>query len=318
MAVYSPINKNELISFLKKYNIGDLIHFEGILEGIENTNYKIITTKKNYILTIFEKRVNSKDLPFFVNLKNHLAQKKFNCPQPIESRDGKYINLLNRKSCVVISFLEGSKISLVQTGHCKQVGTMLAQLHKNTEDFNGKRNNDMNYKQWNDLFIKCQKISNKKYDLIMPIIEKELLFLRNEWPEDLPKGIIHADVFKDNVFFKDNILSGLIDFYFSCNDFFAYDIAITINAWCFNDEFNFDKNKFITLIKGYENLRKLNNNEKNQLSVLLRGAAIRILLTRLYDQLFHPKGAFVKPKNPNEYVSILNFHQEVNVLEFLR
>lgn len=318
MAVYSPINKKELLSFLKQYELGDLNKYEGILEGIENTNYKLETSRKNYILTIFEKRVKTKDLPFFINLKNHLFNKNFNCPQPIKNKSGKNINLINNKSCVLISYLEGKKILNVNSDHCNQVGKILASFHKDTIDFLKKRKNSMGYNQWEKIFIKCKKLSIKKYKDINIKIEKELQFLKDKWPKDLPKGIIHGDVFQDNVFFKDNKFSGLIDFYFSCNDFYAYDIAITINAWCFNRDYNFEADKFNHLIRGYENLRKLEVIEKNNLSILLRGAAIRILITRLHDQLFHPKNAFVEPKNPQEYLSILNFHQNNDIINFLK
>ena len=317
MAVYSLISKIELETFLQQYDIGSLNSYEAILEGIENTNYKIITSKNTYILTIFEKRVNPNDLPFFINLKNHLAKKKFVCPKPIKNKDGKYINLLNNKYCVIISFLKGVKTSKVNNEHCKQVGKMLALLHEDSKDFNKKRNNTMNYDQWKNLFLKIQKEKDNQFKIMIPNIHNELSYLKTEWPKNLPRGIIHGDVFQDNVFFKDNQFSGLIDFYFACNDFFAYDIALTINAWCFDDKTNFKNNKFLNLIQGYESLRPLTEIEKKQLSTLLRGAALRILLTRIHDYIFHPDGAYVEPKDPREYHSILQFHQKNNLGKLL-
>ena len=318
MAVYSHITKEELKFFLLQYDLGSLISFNGILEGIENTNYKLQTSKSLYILTIFEKRVNPKDLPFFINLKNHLAKKKFICPKPIKSKNGKYINNLKKKYCVINSFLKGKKTATVQNDHCLQIGKILATLHENSKDFIGKRNNSMNYSQWENIFKKSKKIKDNQFKNIMPSIEKELSHLRTVWPKNLPEGIIHGDVFQDNVFFIDDKFSGLIDFYFSCNDFFAYDIAITINAWCFNEKSEFQKEKFLNMIKGYETIRKLKGVEKKNLSILLRGASMRILITRIHDYLFYPKDAYVEPKNPFEYDLILQFHQKNNLGNLLK
>ena len=317
MAVYSPIFKEDLEKFLQKYNIGSLIKFDGILEGIENTNYKVQTSEDEYILTIFEKRVDPSDLPFFINLKNHLVKKNFSCPKPIKNIEGEYINLLNDKNCVIISFLKGQKILKVENTHCKQVGKMLALFHEKSKDFKQKRDNTMSHNQWKDIFLKNKNAEKNQFNDIMPCINKELSFLKTAWPNDLPKGIIHADVFQDNVFFKNNEFSGLIDFYFSCNDFFAYDIALTINAWCFDIKAQFEKDKFFHLTQGYESIRQLTTIEKKHLSILLRGAALRILLTRIYDYIFHPDGAYVKPKDPKEYYSILQFHQNNDLGELL-
>lgn len=316
MAVYSHITENHLKVFLQQYDIGSLIKFEGILEGIENTNYKITTTKNIYILTIFEKRVKTIDLPFFINLQKHLIKKKFSCPRPIADKKGKSINILNKKSCILISFLNGIKTNIVLNKHCEQVGEILSTLHQYTSDFKEKRSNGMMYENWYNIFLKCKSVNISKKNIIN-LIEKELSFLKNNWPTDLPKGIVHADVFQDNVFFIDNKFSGLIDFYFSCYDFLAYDIALTINAWCFNQHGKLDKNKLKYFIKGYEFKRKLNYKEKKDLNILLRGASIRILLTRLHDQLFHTEGTFVLPKDPLEYLDILKFHQNNDVNNYL-
>ena len=316
MAVYSPIIESELLSLLEQYNIGSLVKFEGILEGIENTNYEITTSQNKYILTIFEKRVESKDIPFFINLKKHLASKKFLCPKPVSDIQGKNINTLKNKSCVFVSFLNGKKVTNVKDTHCQQVGEVLASLHLQTKDFNGKRLNSMSCIQWQNIFLKCKNHANQDFIHMLPVIEEELSYLKNHWPNDLPNGIIHADVFQDNVFFQKNIFSGLIDFYFSCNDFLAYDIALTINAWCFNNQNIFNKNRYQALIKGYESRRKLTTEEQKYFSILLRGASIRILITRLHDQLFRADDALVNPKDPNEYLAILKFHQKTNFREF--
>jgi homoserine kinase type II len=312
MAVYSPILESELLSFLEQYDIGSLVKFEGILEGIENTNYKVTTSKNNYILTIFEKRVESKDIPFFISLKKHLSSKKFLCPKPVSDIRGRNINTLKNKSCVLVSFLNGKKVTDIKDTHCQQVGEVLASLHLQTKDFNEKRLNSMSYIQWQNIFLKCKNHSNHDFIHMLAVIEDELSYLKKHWPNDLPSGIVHADVFQDNVFFQKDVFSGLIDFYFSCNDFLSYDIALTVNAWCFDDQNFFSKKKYQALIKGYESQRELTTEEKKYFSILLRGAAIRILITRLHDQLFCPDEAFVEPKDPNEYLAILKFHQQTN------
>ena len=317
MAVYSNITTKELANFLNKYDIGYLKKYEGILEGIENTNYKIETSKNKFILTIFEKRVNLEDIPFFIDLKKHLINKKFSCPKPIPDKLGNCIGSINGKSCVLVSFLEGNKINNPSTEQCEQVGSVLSILHNSTLDFSTKRKNNMGLKQWEKIFLKCKSAKSNKYKNLLPTIEKELKLLNEKWPKNLPKGIIHADVFKDNVFFIKNKFSGLIDFYFSCFDFFSYDIALTVNAWCFDKENIFDKHKFFSLIKGYENNRILSTLEKSSLPLLLKGAAMRIMLTRLHDDIFHPSGAFVEIKNPNEYFKILKFHKNNKVQEYL-
>lgn len=317
MAVYSPISHDELLTFLTQYNIGELQSFEGILEGIENTNYKILTSTNTYILTIFEKRVKKEDLPFFMNLKNHLANKNFLCPKPIPDNNGTIINSLKDKPCVLISFLTGSKAKVITPHHCKQVGKNLSLLHHETSDFTEERSNSLDYTQWKTIFEKCQTIPNHNYIQLCDIIEKEFFFLKNNWPISLPQGIIHADVFQDNVFFIDNQFSGLIDFYFSCKDYLAYDIALTINAWCFDEKEILNQEKLQQLLAGYESLRELKTDEKDSLSILLRGAALRILVTRLHDQLFHPPGAYVTPKDPNEYGNILTYHQHNNIKTLL-
>tara|TARA_B110000438_G_scaffold301994_1_gene358372 strand:- start:1380 stop:2336 length:957 start_codon:yes stop_codon:yes gene_type:complete len=318
MAVYSKVSKEELNLFLKEYDIGSLKSFESILEGIENTNYKIITSKDTYILTIFEKRVKSEDLPFFIELKKHLINKKFSCPKPISNKKGYIINIINNKLCVIISFLKGTQTENITNNHCREVGKILSSLHENTSDFKYKRVNSMSYVQWEKIYLKCRKYDNKIYKYLLNDIKKELSFLEKNWPTKLPMGIIHADVFRDNVFFIENKFSGLIDFYFACYDFLSYDIALTINAWCFDLHGKFYKDKFRSIISGYENHRYLIDEEKISLSILLRGAAIRILLTRLHDKLFHQKESFVEPKDPEEYIKILNFHQNVDVKNYIK
>ncbi len=309
MAVYTKIDEKNLLELLNNYNLGELKGFEGILEGVENTNYKIFTSHNVYILTIFEKRVNDVELPFFIELQNYLYSKNIKCPQPITDNNKKYINKILNKNCVIMSFLKGKKLNIVNEKHCYQVGNELAKMHNNTNDFSMKRNNSLEQSSWKEIFNKCKKASSNIYFNTFELVENELNFVQKNWPNDLPRGVIHADVFQDNVFFTNNKLSGLIDFYFACNDYYAYDLAICINAWCFDKQGNCDINKYNNIVNGYESLRKLTTNEKNSLGVLLLGAAMRFFLTRLHDHLFHPKNAFVKPKDPIEYYNIIKYHR---------
>jgi len=315
MAVYTPITKEKLSSFLENYNIGSLENFKGVLEGVENTNYKIITSQDTFILTIFEKRVKKQDLPFFIELQNHLSKKNIKCPSPIHNRNGQYINIIEDKPCVLMSFLEGKKINNDTSYHCHQIGELAAKIHLHSKDFTLTRNNGLHQKHWEDIFNKCQNIKENRYNKLNQIIEQELQYLDKNWPRNLPTGIIHGDIFPDNVFFIDNNISGLIDFYFSCNDFYAYDLAITTNAWCFDKKESFKKENFDSFLKGYQQHVSMSNDEKNHFNTLLRGAAMRILVTRLYDQLYHPVGAMVVPKDPFEFFNILKWHQNNSVFD---
>lgn len=324
MAVYTKISENKLISLLKKYNIGNLKSYKGIVEGVENTNYKIITSKNKFILTIFEKRVEKKDLPFFITLQKFLSKKKIRCPNPIADKKNKFINKIENKNCVIMSFLEGKKIINPDIKHCKQIGFELARMHESTKNFKGKRKNSLHFSSWQKILEKCKKSpflnkkipqknhpSINKYSDYFDPIQKELDFLKKNWPKNLPKGIIHADVFKDNVFFINGSLTGLIDFYFACNDFYAYELAICVNDWCFKNFKTFETKKYLSFLKSYQKKRKLTKQEIKNMSTLLRGAAIRFLLTRLHDQLYHPKDAIVKQKNPLDYFHILETHKKI-------
>jgi len=314
MAVYTSINKETLTSFLDSYDIGLLENFEGILEGVENTNYKIKTSCDLYILTIFEKRINKHELPFFIELQNHLSNKNIKCPHPIADRSGQFINTIRNKPCVIMSFLSGKKIDNPNAHHCYQVGEQLANMHQHTEDFTLIRDNNLHQSHWRNIFEKCQESQDNQYNELFDSIKKELQYLDKNWPTDLPKGVIHADVFQDNVFFIKNTLSGLIDFYFACNDFYAYELAISINAWCFDNKGIFDQGKCEAILKGYQKIRTLSNKELDNLTILLRGASMRILLTRLHDQLFHSSEAYVTPKDPMEYFAILKYFQNNTIL----
>ena len=315
MAVYTKIDTQLLKSFLKNYELGKLLNFEGIQEGVENSNYKLIMSTGSYILTIFEKRIDEKDLPFFILLKKHLFEKNFLCPKPISNKKNIYINKIKNKACVINTFLKGKKASSITKKHCQQLGKQIALMHINTRDFNLTRKNNLNQLCWRNLFKKFRHNQGTEYKKLFEDINREIDFLEKNWPKDLPAGIIHADLFQDNVFFYNNILSGIIDFYFACNDFYAYELAICVNAWCFNSQYEFDVNKSNALLHSYQKYRNLLETEKKAFPILLRGAAIRFLLTRLNDLIYHQEDAYVDPKNPMEYFNILHFHQNNDFLK---
>ena len=310
MAVFTKLEKNEIEDFLKDYSIGNLISFEGIIKGTENTNYKIITSKNKYILTILEKRVQPEDLPFFMDLQNELAAHGFDCPLPVKNNKKSIINKLKDKNAVIITFLQGENLTNVMPEHCHELGLKIAQFTNITKNLNLSRPNSVGYKTWVSIYENFKNINNESYQEYFQILSKELIFLKNNWPINLPTAIIHADLFIDNILFIKNKISGIIDFYFSCNDFIAYELALTINAWCFNDDLTFNYKNYNSLMMGFENVSSLNIEEKASMNVLLRGAAVRILVTRLYDKIFHPDDALVKLKDPQEYLNILKWHQQ--------
>ena len=310
MAVFTKLEKNEIENFLKDYSIGNLISFEGIVKGTENTNYKIITSKNKYILTILEKRVQPQDLPFFMDLQIKLSAHGFDCPLPVKNNKKSIINKLKDKNAVIITFLQGENLTNVMPEHCYELGLKIAKFTNITKNLNLSRPNSVGYKTWVSIYENFKNINNESYQEYFQILSKELIFLKNNWPTNLPTAIIHADLFIDNILFIKNKISGIIDFYFSCNDFIAYELALTINAWCFNDDLTFNYKNYNSLMMGFENISSLNIKEKTSMNVLLRGAAVRILVTRLYDKIFHPDDALVKLKDPQEYLNILKWHQQ--------
>ncbi len=315
MAVFTKVSKTDIENLLENYSIGKLLSFEGIVEGIENTNYKITTDKQQYILTIFEKRVNPSELPFFMSLQKELVVNGFDCPLPIENKNGTTINTLKDKSAVIISFLEGKQLQSILPHHCKEVGSMIARFTNITKSSKLMRKNSMNIDMWEKIFLKCKEEGNKFYDQYFDTIDYELIFLKKNLPKNLPEAIIHADLFQDNIFFKEDKISGVIDFYFSCKDYIAYEIALTINAWCFDVKKGFQHDNYLSFMQGFNEHASFNEDEVNALNILLRGAALRILVTRLHDKIFHPKEALVIPKEPKEYLNILKWHQENNITE---
>jgi len=311
MAIYTKISSRDIQLIEKKYNLGKIVYFKGIKKGIENTNYLLKTKKQRFILTLFEKRVQSKDLPFFMNLMDKLNKYKINCPQPQRNKKGKFLMKIKNKTAAIVSFVEGKDKFKLNPKNCFEIGKNIAKLHMASKKVKLYRKNSLSLKDWPNLL---NKIGNRS-KIISPnlnnLMKKSLLQLKSQWPKKLPYGIIHADLFIDNIFFKKNKFHGYIDFYFACNDFLMYEIAICINALCFdkkNNKFIFNKKKSKNLIKGYSKIRKFSNKEKKSLNVLCKGAALRYLLTRTYDYLNTPKSAVIKIKNPREYIQKLKVH----------
>ena len=315
MAVYTKISDKDIILINKKFKLGKKIKFQGIKKGIENTNYLLKTEKGKFILTIFEKRVNNSDLPFFMKLMDLLSLRKIICPKPLKDNYGKYLFKIKNKRACIVSFLSGKDKNNLTYKNCFEVGKNIAKMHKATKNFKIKRSNSMGI---NKLHPLLNSINFKKSKLILSYKEflfKNLKEIKKNWPKKLPSGIIHADLFVDNIFFKNNKFSGFIDFYFSANDYYAYELAICINALCFDknkSKFILNKQKVNNLIKGYEKIRKISINEKNKLNILCKGAAIRYLLTRAYDYINTPKTALIKIKDPKEYYQKLMIHNQIN------
>lgn len=311
MAVYTEVSDDEVEKFVAAYDIGAVIALKGIAEGVENSNYLLQTDRGLYILTLYEKRVARQDLPFFLGLMNHLAAKGLPCPTPIAARDGKTLHDLHRRPAAIISFLRGMWPKRILVTHCAQLGEALARMHLAVADFPMRRENALSVAGWRQLYTSCCARADEVQPGLRDELGGELDDLTARWPKELPDGVIHADLFPDNVFFLGDKLSGLIDFYFACNDFLAYDLGICLNAWCFEKDGAFNATKARALVRGYRKTRAVTAAEIEALPVLARGSALRFLLTRLYDWLHHPPGAFVKPKDPLEYLKKLRFHRSV-------
>jgi len=311
MAVYTIVNADEIAAFIDEYDVGEVISFKGIAEGVENSNYLLTTTKNHFILTLYEKRVNENDLPFFLGLMDHLAHKGINCATPIADREGNILKTLCGRPAALISFLDGLSVSRPSVQNCRELGAALAEMHLAVADFKLSRKNDLSIEGWKTLAEECDARADECQKGLRNIITNEMDELSKHWPTDLPTGIIHADLFPDNVFFLNGKLSGLIDYYFACSDMLVYDIAICLNAWCFEPDNAFNVTKAAGLIREYDLVRPLSDSEKNALPLLCRGAALRFMLTRLYDWLNRVEGALVKTKDPLEYLAKLTFHQQV-------
>jgi len=315
MAVYTKINNKDILSLSQRFNLGKIIKFHGIKKGIENTNYLLKTNNKKYILTIFEKRVQKKDLPFFMKLMDKLNQQKINCPKPIKDKDGKYLTLIKNKTACIVTFLNGKDKQNLNNKNCYDVGKNIGRLHKATHKIKLYRKNSISINNLESLLKNIKFRSNTIVPHLESVLRTNLREIKKEWPKNLPKGIIHCDLFIDNIFFNKDKFAGFIDFYFSCNDYLMYEIAICINALCFdkiNNKFVLNNQKVKSLIKGYQSVKKIYQKEKDALNVLCRGAALRYLLTRIYDYINTPKTALIKIKDPKEYFQKLIIHNNLN------
>ena len=312
MAVYTEISDDELTAFVAAYDIGHPVSLKGIAEGVENSNYLLQTDRDNYILTIYEKRVSARDLPFFLGLMDHLAGQGFPCPTPIHGRDGAALRQVAGKPAAIVSFLEGISVRRPTTKNCAPVGAALAAMHLTGDDFSTRRANALSVADWRPLYDRTKADADSVEQGLAANIAQELDYIERSWPRDLPSGVIHADLFPDNVFFLQDRLSGFIDFYFACNDYYAYDIAVCLNAWCFETDGSFNITKAKALLTAYRKKRPITPEELAALPVLARGAALRFLLTRLYDWLNQVPGALVRPKDPLEYWRKLHFHRGVD------
>lgn len=311
MAVYTDVGVEELAAFLSAYDLGDLLAYKGIAEGVENSNFLLHTSRGYYILTLYERRVAASDLPFFLALMEHLAARGLTCPQPVKNRAGETLGRLAGRPAAIVTFLDGMWIRRPSATHCAGLGRALAELHIAGADFSMTRANALSVAGWRALYQTAKDRADSVQGGLAAAIAAELDLLAGAWPGDLPQGVIHADLFPDNVFFLGDRLSGLIDFYFACTDTLAYDVAICLNAWCFEQDHAYNVTKGRALLQAYAAKRALSDAERAALPLLARGAATRFLLTRLVDWLNVPAGALVKPKDPLEYYRKLRFHQAV-------
>ena len=312
MAVYTKLTKENIEEILSNYSIGNLKEFKEIEDGIENTNYFLRVDDKKYILTIYEKRVKEKDLPFFSTLMTNLNKAGFKCPTPIESNSGETIIKYKNKNLMIVNFLEGKAKNILTPEDCKSIGREVAKMHEITKNFKIQRDNNLSIGSWRNIFDQVKDKCIQIHKDLPLLIESNLEDVEKNWPKNLPRGIIHADLFSDNIFFKDNNFSGIIDFYFSCNDFYALEIAICFNALCFDgpkNNLSFNVTKAVNFMNGYSQFRKISDDEKKYIKVLSQGSALRFLLTRVFDALNTVEGAIVKVKDPMEYLVRLEFHK---------
>jgi len=312
MAVYTDVAAEDLTRFLAGYDIGELLSYKGIAEGVENSNFLLHSSRGHFILTLYERRVAERDLPFFLALMEHLASRGIVCPQPVKNKAGKMLGKLAGRPAAIINFLDGMWIRRPSAAHCAALGEALARLHLAGADFGMRRDNALSVAGWRQLYDSCGERADKVESNLQKVLAAELDVLERNWPRGLPQGVIHADLFPDNVFFLGDRLSGLIDFYFACTDTLVYDVAICLNAWCFEPDHSYNVTKGRALLASYAKTRPLSHDEWEKLPLLARGAALRFLLTRLVDWLDVPPGALVRPKDPREYARKLRFHQKVN------
>ena len=311
MAVYTDVSPDDLTRFVARFDIGDVVTFEGIAQGTENTNYRLQTTAGLYVVTLYEKRVDPGDLPFFLGLMRHLAEAAFPCPAPIPDRQGEILHDLSGRPAAVVAFAPGDWPREITAAHCRKVGTTLARLHQAAADYSVTRRNDQGLSAWRSAFPGLAAKADELRPGLSDWIAEELGALEAHWPNNLPSGLIHGDLFPDNVFFQDGDVSGVIDFYFACADTLSFDLAICLNAWCFEDG-GLDRDRAHALSAGYQSIRRLDPAEQSALPLLARGAAMRFLMTRLHDWFYTPENTLARRKDPLELVPVIEFHRAVS------
>jgi homoserine kinase type II len=311
MAVYTDVADDELRAFVALYDIGEVLSCKGIAEGVENSNFLITTERGNFILTLYERRVAPEDLPFFIALMEHLATHGVACPTPVKARDGVALRELCGRPAAIVTFLAGMWPRRIQPFHCAALGAALAEMHRAGTSFAMTRPNDLSVAGWRHLYEACRRRADEIQPGLAGELEAELALIEAQWPHNLPTGVIHADLFPDNVFFREHDVSGLIDFYFACTDFFAYDVAVCLNAWCFEADGSLNVTKARLLLEGYRRHRPLLAAELAALPLLASGSALRFLLTRLFDWQNQPAGALVRPKDPVEFLRKQRFHRGI-------
>ena len=311
MAVYTSVSDEDLSRFLTEYDLGEAVAFKGIAEGVENSNYYLETTAGRFILTLFEKRANPEDLPYFIALKQHLAANGFSCPLPVMAKDGAALRTLSGRPAVIVTFLQGLSPKVPNAVQCRQLGIGLARLHEASSQFSQTRNNDLGPSSWPELWQGREANAEALQAGLAEKVKGDLEAIKGAAAQSssLPRGTIHADLFPDNAFFLGDTFTGAIDFYFACTDALAYDLAICLNAWAFEPDGAFNYSKGANLIAGYESVRPLNAEERSTFALLCRGAALRFFLTRLVDWTDTPADALVKPKDPLDYAARLRFHR---------
>jgi homoserine kinase type II len=308
LAVYTDLTDEELSALLALYDLGNPLSFKGIAEGVENSNFLLETETGRFILTIYEKRVARGDLPFFMAMMEHLAARGFPAPRPMHTRAGEALAEVRGKACAIITFLNGLSPKKPSATQCRAAGEALARMHKALEDFKGERGNALGHDAWAPLIEPRLALAEQLRPGLRDAISADLQVV-SSWPSDLPRGVIHADLFPDNMLFMGDRIGGAIDFYFACTDFLAYDLAVCLNAWCFEERGAFNITKGQAMIAGYEKVRALSAEERAALPTLARGAALRFFATRLHDWTETPAGALVRPKDPLEYADKLEFHR---------
>ncbi|MBY7649085.1 MAG: homoserine kinase [Candidatus Liberibacter europaeus] len=310
MAVYTYPHPQEIRNFVDEYKIGRIVSLEPIIEGVENSNFVIKTSIGTFVLTLFEKRMEETDLPFFIELMNHVSANGLECPKPMPRNDGNLYGMLSGRPANIFSYIKGKTLNHTSNNHCEEVGRMLALFHQKTANFNAYRKNMLSLPECKTLWKKC--LIHDTDDALKKEVDCELHFLEKFWPKNLPIGIVHADLFPDNVLFYQNRIVGLIDFYFACNDFLMYDLSICINAWCFNEDYTYNQSKGNSIFKGYNEIREISIDELLALPILLRGSALRFFLTRFYDIKNIPCSNLAIKKDPLEYIHKIRFHKNIS------